>query len=265
MDLEEFGKYAPESRPTQHADRPVASTAPPGKRIALVIGNSAYDHVPRLYNPERDASAVADAFRRLGFAKVVERHDLDASELRNALKRFGDLALGADWAVIYFAGHGLQVDGRSYLIPTDARLRRAAHIEDEAIEVMRAVRKVRDASKLRMVILDACRDNPFIARMERRGRVTRSINRGLGRVNPAGGVMVAYAARDGQVAADGDGRHSPFTAALLRHLQTPGLEISLLFRKVRDDVLKATDGQQEPFIYGSLPGESFYFRRAAAE
>jgi uncharacterized caspase-like protein len=116
-----------------------------------------------------------------------------------------------------------------------------------------------------MVILDACRDNPFIARMERRGRVTRSISRGLGRVNPGGGVMLAYAARDGQVAEDGDGRHSPYTAALLRHLDTPGLEISLLFRKVRDDVLKATDYQQEPFVYGSLPGESFYFNTAAAD
>jgi tetratricopeptide (TPR) repeat protein len=235
-------------------------TVGPQRRIALIIGNARYKHVQQLTNPDRDARAVAAALRRLGFAEVVERHDLDANALRGELKRFGDKALQADWAVIYFAGHGLQVDGKSYLIPVDAALKRVSHIDDEAIDVQRVLDKVSYAKKLRLVILDACRDNPFVPQMKQVANTTRSINRGLARVEPSGGALVAYAARDGQVANDGNLGHSPYTAALLRHLEEPGLELSFLFRRIRGDVLKETNGKQEPVIYGALPDDRFYFR-----
>jgi uncharacterized caspase-like protein len=123
--------------------------------------------------------------------------------------------------------------------------------------------KVEDARQLRLVILDACRNNPFLARMEQAGG-TRSLGRGLGRIEPQRGVLVAYAARDGELAEDGFGPHSPFTEALLEHLEEPGLEIGLLFRKVRDAVLRRTGNAQEPFVYGSLPSEGLYFKGAIA-
>ena len=122
--------------------------------------------------------------------------------------------------------------------------------------------KGEEARKLRLVILDACRDNPFLARMEQTAGV-RTLGRGLGRIEPERGILVAYAARDGQLAQDGDKGHSPFTRALLDHIDEPGLEIGLLFRKVRDTVLKRTGSAQEPYVYGSLPSEGLFFRAAA--
>ena len=239
--------------------RQFTNTSNPGRRIALVIGNSEYEHVQRLSTTERDAHAVAEALRRVGFTEVTERHDLSFYTLRDELKRFGDKALKADW-VIYFAGHGLQLNGTSYIIPVDATLKRADHVEDEAILVERLLHKVNRARKLRLVILDASRDNPFIARMLKTPSPRHSINRGLAQVKPSMGTLVAYAAREGQVAEKGILKHSPYTAALLRHLEKPGVELGVLFRKVREDVLQATGKRQEPVVYGVLPNESFYFR-----
>jgi uncharacterized caspase-like protein len=246
---------------------PAVSAAAPGvanpdKRIALVIGNSAYRTVNPLKNPQNDAHAVAEEFRRLGFSDVVEKHDLTLAELSSELKAFGDKALDVDWAVIYYAGHGIEVGGVNYLIPVDAELAAASHVEEEAIPLDRVLSKVEDAHKLRLVILDACRDNPFARRIASAGG-TRSVGRGLARVEPIGGVMVAYSARDGQVAQDGDDANSPFAQALVQSLEEPGVEISLLFRKVRDVVWNKTHGRQEPFTYGSLPAEALYFKTAA--
>jgi tetratricopeptide (TPR) repeat protein len=231
----------------------------PSRRIALVIGMSAYANVPRLRNPVSDARAVADVFRRLGFAEVVEREDLTRDRLEEALKDFGDRAADADWAVIYYAGHGVEMNGVNYLVPVDAKLARAEHVEDEAVTLTRVLSKAEEAHQLRMVILDACRNNPF--RMASNGR-SRSIGRGLSPVEPARGVLVAYAARDGTTADDGDSGHSPFTQALLTHLETPGVDIRMMFSKVRDQVLARTNNAQEPFTYGSLPGQEFYFKQA---
>lgn len=231
-------------------------------RLALVIGNSAYANAPRLNNPPSDAKAVAKALRRVGFTEVIERYDLGIDQLGAELKAFGDKAANADWAVVYYAGHGIQVDGRSYLIPVDASLTRASHVEDEALALDRVLAKVADARKIRLVILDACRSNPFLSRMIRNAG-TRSLGRGLALIEHTGGVLVAYAARDGQLAQDGTGENSPYTAALLEHLEQPGLEIGLLFRKVRDSVLKRTGGVQEPWTYGSIPSEELYFKAAA--
>jgi tetratricopeptide (TPR) repeat protein len=236
-------------------------TAAPSRRVALVVGNSAYEHATRLENPERDARGVASAFRRLGFAEVVEKYDLTLKQLLFELRAFEDRASGADWAVVYYAGHGIEVGGTNYLIPVDARLERANDTEDEALPLERVVTRVAGARKLRLVVLDACRNNPFATRMLAMGKTTRAIGRGLAGVEPQAGVLVAYAARDGQLAIDGTGgANSPYAGAFIKHLEEPGLEIGKFFRKVRDSVLAATGGAQQPFEYGSLPGEDFYFK-----
>jgi tetratricopeptide (TPR) repeat protein len=234
--------------------------SPPDRRIALVIGMGAYENVQPLLNAPSDAHAVAESFRRLGFAEVSERHDLPRSQLEKELKTFGDRAENADWAVIYYAGHGIEVDGVNYLVPVDARLAKAKHVEDEALPLPRLLSKAEQARKLRLVILDACRNNPF--KMTSSGGRTRSIGRGLARVEPSGGVLVAFSARDGTTADDGANGHSPFTQAFLENVEKPGLEISLLFRKIRNAVLSATNNRQEPFTYGSLPDEGLYFVKA---
>jgi uncharacterized caspase-like protein len=223
-----------------------------------VIGNSAYTNVRVLKNAASDARAVAASLRDLSF-EVTEKHDLDFAELVSELKSFGDKASGYDWALVYYAGHGIEVGGTNYLIPVDAELALTSHVDDEAVPLHRVLSKVEGAQKLRLVILDACRDNPFIAKMAS-ANSTRSVGRGLARIEPSGGVLVAYSARDGQVALDGEGENSPFAQALIAHIGEPGLEINMLFRKIRDDVKGKTNGAQEPFTYGSLPAEAFYFK-----
>jgi tetratricopeptide (TPR) repeat protein len=239
------------------------ATPRPGaeRRVALVIGNSAYAHAPALRNPVNDAKAFAGVLRAIGFSDVRELYDAGLSALGQALKSFGDVAAGSDWAVIYYAGHGIEVNGINYLIPVDAALEQAAHVEDEAMPMSRLLSKVTGASKLQLVILDACRNNPFTGRMKRTGSGTRSLGRGLASIEPESGVLVAYAARDGTTALDGDTDNSPYAEALIRHIAEPGLEINLLFRRVRDDVFAKTGRQQEPYTYGSLPAQAFYFKR----
>ncbi|MET0276794.1 MAG: caspase family protein [Pseudorhodoplanes sp.] len=230
-----------------------------GVRVALVIGNSKYESVGELPNPKGDADAVAAALTKIGFQKVILRHDLGRQSLLAALREFEEAADKADWAVIYYAGHGIELGGLNYVIPVDARLRADRDVSDESIPLERVMSSVQRTRKLRLVILDACRDNPFLSKMQR-VMASRSIGRGLADVEPEGGILVAFAAKGGQTASDGDaGQRSPYVKAFLQHLQTPQLEIGLLFRRVRDDVLKATGKKQEPFIYGSLPGENFFF------
>jgi uncharacterized caspase-like protein len=207
-----------------------------------------------------DARAIAASLRRLGFAEVGERYNLNLAGMVEALKSFGDKAADADWAVVYYAGHGIELGGITYLLPTDARLARDTHVPDEALPLDRVLSKVETARKLRLVILDSCRTNPFVSKMARTV-ASRSIGRGLGRIEPEGGVLVAYSAKHGTVALDGAGINSPFAEALLAHLEEPGLELQFLFRKVRDRVLASTQRAQEPFLYGSLSSESLYFKR----
>lgn len=154
---------------------------------------------------------------------------------------------------------GLEVGGMNYIIPVDATLRTDRDVQDEAVTVERILNATERARKLRLIVLDACRDNPFIPRM-RRMMATRAVGRGLAKVEPEGGTLIAFAARDGQVAQDGTGANSPFAAAFVKLIMEPGLEINMLFRRVRDEVYAATNRKQEPFTYGSLPGEAFYFR-----
>jgi hypothetical protein len=231
----------------------VSGPALADKRVALILGNSNYQNVPPLSNPINDGGVMAATFKNAGF-DVVSRYDLSALDTRRVLRDFADRARDADIAVIYYAGHGIEVDGANYLIPVDAKLERDADIYDEAFSLDRILVAVEPVKQLRLVILDACRDNPF-ARTMKHSLASRSIGRGLAKIEPASpNTLIAYSAKAGSTAQDGDGRNSPFTVALAQHLTKPGLDVRKAFGFVRDDVLKSTGNRQEPFVYGSLGG-----------
>jgi tetratricopeptide (TPR) repeat protein len=232
---------------------------PQEKRIALVIGNSRYVHAGTLANPVNDADTFAKRLQALGFTKVTLALDLPREKALAALDIFAEESSKADWAVVYYAGHGIEMAGVNFLIPVDATLSADSDVPAQAIPLNHVLDAVEGARKLRLVILDACRDNPFLDKMVR-SVASRAVNRGVGNIEPQGATLVAYAAKHGQQALDGDGANSPFMNALTKHVDVPGVEIVMLFRRVRDDVLAATKRRQEPFIYGSLPSESFYFR-----
>jgi uncharacterized caspase-like protein len=230
------------------------------KRVALVIGNGAYTRVPRLDNPKNDAAAMEAMFKAAGFDAVVRVNDLGTAALRRALRDFSDTAQDADVAVVFYAGHGIEVGGVNYLIPIDAVLERDMDAPDEAISLDRINQVLEPVKRLRLIILDACRDNPF-ARSMRRTIATRSVRSGYGEIDERSlppNTLVAYAQRAGFTAEDGVGSsNSPFTTTLIKHLPIPGLDIELALRRVRDEVLQATKNRQEPFRYGSLGGQSF--------
>jgi len=235
------------------------------KRVAFVIGNSSYQNVGALTNPANDATAITEMFKKAAFDVVESRRDLKNTEMRRALRDFTEKARDADIAVIYYAGHGIEVDGTNYLIPVDAALERDTDAYDEAIALDRILQAIEPAKQLRLVILDACRDNPF-AKSMKRTVASRSLGRGLAGVEPSRpNTLIAFAAKGGSTASDGDSKNSPFTTALLRHLVTPGLELGKAFRLVRDDVMNATANKQEPFVYGSLGGNDVPLVPARAE
>jgi uncharacterized caspase-like protein len=233
-----------------------ASPVAAEKRVALVIGLSEYQHVPRLPNPARDADAMALVFKTAGFDVVDNERDLGISDLRRVIREFSETSRDADISVVYYAGHGIEVDGTNYLVPADAKLSSDFDIEDETISLDRVLKALDSVRRLKLVILDACRDNPF-AKSMKRSLATRSIGRGLAKIEPAmSDTLIAFAAKAGAVANDGDGQNSPFATALIKHIVEPGLDLRLAFGRVRDDVLKSTGNRQEPFVYGSLGGET---------
>jgi uncharacterized caspase-like protein len=224
------------------------------KRVALVIGNSAYQNVPRLSNAANDAKAVADLLERAGFEVVESNRDLDNAGMRNTLREFSDKARDADMAVVYYAGHGIEIDGQNYLVPTDAALARDSDAADEAVALDRVLQVIEPAKRLRLVILDACGDNPFTKTM-RRSLSSRALGKGLAALEPGKpDTLIAFAARGGSTSDDGAGGNSPFATALLKHLTTPGLDMHRAFSRVRDEVMKATGNRQEPFVYGVYSG-----------
>jgi uncharacterized caspase-like protein len=239
-----------------------AHAADPEARVALVIGIGAYQNAPPLANPVNDAKRMSEALRRLNF-DVIELLDPDIRKLTRTLREFGIRAQNADAALVFYAGHGVQVDRENYLLPVDARLERERDLLYEALSLELVLGEASQAKKVGIVILDACRNNPFAARMLRSSGLTRSISRGLAPVEPEGGVLVAYSAKHGTVAEDGTGTMSPFAEAFVALVEEPGVEINFLFRRVRDRVLTKTGRRQEPFLYGSLPAESLYFRPTA--
>ncbi|MEM7429828.1 MAG: caspase family protein [Pseudomonadota bacterium] len=231
-------------------------------RVALVVGNSQYAHAPSLPNPTNDASDISVTLKRLGF-KVTTVKDLGFEAMRRALLSFSSEAIKAEMAVIFYAGHGMEVNKQNYLVPTDAKLDTDRDIPFEAIPLELVTNSVSGARKLRLVMLDACRNNPFAASMKMT-RADRSLGRGLARIEPEAGTLVSFAAKEGTVASDGTGRNSPYTRALLKHMESPGLEINFLFREVRDAVMKDTNRQQQPFVYGSLGSQRIYLKGGAA-
>ena len=231
-----------------------SSPALANKKVALVIGNSNYQNVPRLANPSADASAIAQMFKDAGFQFVDLQVDVGDLQFKRALRRFADAANDSDTAIVFFAGHGIELHGTNYMIPIDAKLADERDAPDEAIALDRIIEAVDGAKRLRLIIVDACRDNPFGVSMKRHV-ATRDASRGLARVEPqASDTLIAYAARAGSTAEDGYGEHSPLTTALLHNLTIPGLDIRLAFGRIRDEVIKLTDNRQEPFVYGSLGG-----------
>ncbi len=226
------------------------------KRVALVVGNSTYQNVPQLPNPSRDANSVAQLFKDAGFDTVDVALNVGNLEFKRAICKFEADADQADIAVVYYAGHGLEIGGTNYLIPVDARLASDRDADDEAITLERLVSSADGATRLRVVVLDACRDNPFTTSMRReRKGANRAVTSGLGKVEPTStDTLIAYAAKAGSTAEDGDGQHSPFTTAILKNLTIPGLDIRLAFGRIRDDVMRSTAKRQEPFVYGSLGG-----------
>jgi hypothetical protein len=232
----------------------VPRTAEAEKRVALVIGNSAYQHAPALLDPVRDARAMAAMFQMAGFEVVTAQYDVGVIQFRRALRQFEDAVADAEIAAVYYSGHGIEINGINYLIPVDANLASDRDAEDEAIPLERLIAAVDGARKLRVIILDACRDNPFARTMLRQRTASKTrVNPGLGAAEPSSiNTLIAYAAKTGSVVEDGNGEHSPFATALLSNLFVPGLDVRLAFGRIRDQVLKATDNRQEPFVYGSL-------------
>ena len=233
------------------------------ERVALVIGNAAYEHTTALRNPRNDAMDVARSLEGLGFA-VIKGLDVDKSAFGTKLREFARASRGSKVTLLFYAGHGLQVEGENYLVPTDAKLAEEVDLSLEAYELSVFLRQMRGATNL--VFLDACRDNPLARGLSRSMGPTRSsaIGRGLGRVESMSGTLVAYATQPGNVAEDGEERNSPFTAALLKHIMAPGLSVNDLLTAVTDEVVTGTGGTQQPWTHSSLR-KPFYFNPVDSE
>jgi hypothetical protein len=226
------------------------------QRVALVIGNGAYVNATPLANPLNDANAVDALFRSIGFQVVNLRSNIGVLEFKRAVRDFLITAQNADIAAVYYAGHGIEVGGVNYLVPVDAKLARDYDVEDEAVSLDRIIWSLQSVKGLRLIIIDACRDNPFVAKMQQ-SVATRAVSMGLAKVEvESSDTVIAYAAKAGSYSIDGAGRNSPFTTALIKHLVEPGLDLRIALGRVRDQVMKDTHGLQEPFVYGSLGGST---------
>jgi tetratricopeptide (TPR) repeat protein len=232
-----------------------AAAAETGRRVALVIGNAKYANVGELANPANDASDMADVLRKTGF-EVVEGVNLDKRSMEDKVREFGRKLDGAALALFFYAGHGMQVAGKNYLLPVDTKLERPGDLNFEAMDVGLIVAQMESDQRVNLIFLDACRNNP-LARSLARSLGTRSatVGEGLAGIQGSVGTLIGYATQPDAVALDGDGRNSPFTGAMLRHLSTSGLEIGTLMRRVRVDVVKATHGKQVPWDHSSLMGD----------
>ncbi|WP_144186376.1 caspase family protein, partial [Elioraea rosea] len=240
----------------------VAALPASAQRVALVIGNGAYVEAPALANPGSDARGMAAALNRLGFATDLLL-DADRTTMEAAIRRFGEAAVGAEAALVYYAGHAVEVAGRNHLIPVSARIRSDRDLPFETVDFDAVMTQLEGRARVILVFLDACRDNPFRQRLTAGG--TRGVAApGLAPVRGPVGTLVAFATAPGQVAQDGYGANSPFTAAILQHIETPGLEVRPMLGRVRQSVREATGGGQVPWENSSLEGE-FFFRPGPAQ
>jgi uncharacterized caspase-like protein len=223
---------------------------PEPRRIALVIGNGRYEFSP-LRNPVTDANDMAQVLISFNF-EVITRANLTQNEMKQAIRAFGERIRPGGIGLFYYAGHAVQVEGRNYLIPVGAKITTETEVEDEAVDVGLLLRQMQDAhNQLNIVILDACRTNPF-------ARKFRSLNDGLASINAPSGTLIAYATAPGSVASDGDGKNGLYTQELLKAMREPGLKIEDVFKRVRDRVQNVTRGRQVPWESTSLVGD-FYF------
>jgi len=243
--------------PEPVGSKPAATSSPAQheRRVALVIGNGTYENAPVLPNPRNDAVDMAGVLRKLGF-DVIDGHDLDRREMEKKIREFSRKIEKADLALFYYAGHGLQITGKNYLVPIDAKLEREGDLSFEAIDVDVVLQQLENGPRANLVFLDACRNNPLARNLSRSlGIRSAAVGMGLASIQGGIGTMIVYATQPNNVALDGDGRNSPFTAALLAHLPDPGVDISILLRRVRADVIRATNQKQVPWDHSSLVGE----------
>jgi hypothetical protein len=231
----------------------LSATARAQDKVALVIGNSKYVNVDPLPNPANDARVIAKALRDIGF-DVTDGFDLARDGMEQQIREFLRKAENAAVRLFYYAGHGLQVDDRNYLVPVNTRLERASDLSFETIGLDSVLENLDAASRTNIIILDACRNNPFTKAFSSRNGAGRAfaVQRGLAPSNPGGGTLIAFSTKPGAVALDGNGANSPFTEALARHLRTPGLEVRQMFTRVRADVIAATRGEQYPWDNSGL-------------
>ncbi len=247
-----------------------ASAATGDKRIALVIGNSAYQHATHLPNPRNDAAAFAQTLRGSDF-EVIEGIDLPKQKMEELIDQFTERAYDAQVALIFYAGHGMQVDGNNYLIPVDAELTSAAQLRTRTVQMDSLIKALPIDPAIGIILIDACRDNPLARSFAASLPPTRSatVNSGLAAIQTTtagdgtGGLLIGYATDPGAVALDGDGQNSPYTSALVRHLATPGVNVQSALTRVRGDVVSATGGRQRPWFNASLGREVFLAGEAA--
>lgn len=225
-----------------------------GERVALVVGNAAYPGDAELFNASNDAREIAKKLRWLRF-DVIEVLDADLAEFNSSIELFLEKIEGADIAVFFYAGHALQVNKRNYLVPIDVQLESSNNLEQTSVAVQTLLTSMQENNETNLVLLDACRNNPFDWKVSENG-VVRSIRSqgGLSAVEMGSGSLIAYSTQPGNVALDGAGEHSPFTEALLKHIDAPGLDFGLIIRSVREDVKTATLGQQLPWTEDLLTG-----------
>ena len=231
------------------------SDAAAAARVALVIGNSKYLNAPELKNPRNDADALAAALSRLNF-RVIKGIDADRFTMQTLVRAFSGELDGAKIAVFYYAGHGLQLNGKNYLIPVDAKLDTELDLDFEAMDVNFVLSQMERGNRINIVMLDACRNNPMSQKLAR-SMGTRSIalGRGLARIETGVGTLITFSTQPGNVALDGKGANSPFAKALLDNIEAPGLDIEVVMRRVREEVIKETGGRQVPWSNSSLVGD----------
>ncbi|WP_235984287.1 caspase family protein [Mesorhizobium neociceri] len=244
--------------------------APGAKRVALVIGNSKYVHAVELPNPANDARLIASTLRNAGF-EVIEGVDQDNAGMHSLISKFTEQSYDADLAVIFYAGHGMQVDGKNFLIPVDAELTSPAYLKTRTIQIDDFMAALPPDPAVGVIILDACRDNPLARTLAAAMPKTRStaLGTGLAPIDPksegvgTGGILIAYATDPGAIAFDGNGVDSPYSTALARHLTEPGVEIQSALTRVRGEVAETTQGRQRPWHNASLGREVFLGKPAA--
>jgi len=242
------------------AELPVRSMAP--RRVALVIGNSAYQHTHRLENPKNDAAEMAAALRGLGF-QVIEGLDLGKAAFDGKIRDFATALKGAEVGVFFYAGHGLQVSGHNYLVPVDSQLTTASALDFEMVRLDLVHRAMEREAQTSLLFFDACRDNPLSRNLARAmGTRSAEVGRGLAAVESGVGTLISFSTQPGNVALDGAGGNSPYSAALVRQLRASKEDLSAILIAVRNDVMRETDGRQVPWEHSALT-RRFYFDAAA--